>query len=96
MQINIVSEQLVTLTEAAKLLPDRPSSTTMWRWSRKGVGGKVLETITIGGKVYTSVEALQRFATCRGGNAPQSDHRSPAARERAIRKAEQELADAGI
>ena len=93
--IDIRTEQLVTLTAAAKLLPDRPSATTMWRWTTKGVRGRVLETVALGGKVYTSVEALQRFAV-HGGTPEQSTTRTPAARQRDIERAERELAEAGI
>ena len=94
--IDISTESLRTLTQAAKLFPDRPSTTTMWRWTTKGVRGRILETVTLGGKVYTSLEALQRFSVSHGGTAPQSTHRSPTARERAIAQAERELSEAGI
>lgn len=32
-------------------------------WSSQGVGGRRLETFKLGGKVYTTLEAIQRFAT---------------------------------
>ncbi len=49
----------------------------------------------IGGKPYTSVEALQRFAEQSGG-AGVVKIRTPAARRRAILRAEDELEEAGI
>jgi hypothetical protein len=93
--IDIQSEQLLTLADAAKLLPDRPSVCTLWRWRTRGARGRKLESIALSGKVYTSVEALQRFAAQQGGGSKPT-LRSPAARERAIRTAEAELAKAGI
>jgi hypothetical protein len=93
--IDIMTEKLLTLAQAAALLPDHPSTATLWRWRVKGRNGRLLETVTLGGKVYTSVEALQRFAEQSGGVILPS-MRSPTARERAINKAERELAKARI
>ena len=94
--IDISSEQMLTLTQAAKLLPGRPSVVTLWRWRSKGVKGRKLETVAIGGRTYTSREALERFARHDGGNAEAVAIRTPKQRERAIRQAEAELAKAGI
>ena len=94
--IDVTSETLITLPEAAALLPGRPSITTLWRWRTKGVRGRVLESVNIGGKVYTSEEALQRFAEYHGGSSVASPQRSPKERERAIASAERELEQAGI
>ncbi len=59
--IDVMAEQLRTFAQASKLLPDRPNVSTFWRWHRHGVKGVQLETVVIGGRRYTSVEALQRF-----------------------------------
>ena len=93
--IDITTEKLLTLAEAAALLPGRPSTATIWRWRTKGTCGRKLESIALGGKVLTSAEALQRFAQQLGG-ANNPAVRSPAQREREIRKAEAELKRAGI
>ena len=85
----------LTLTEAAKLLPDRPSTATLWRWRTEGVRGRRLESVVIGGKVYVSREAIARFAEQHGGIEPPSI-RSPAKREKEIARAEAALAAAGI
>ena len=65
MPIDIHQEQLVTLCEAAKLLPllnaKRISSNAIWRWCRKGVSGIHLEHVRIGGRIFTSPDALNRF-----------------------------------
>src|SRR5262245_65019394 len=61
-----LSEQLLSLPEAARRLPrltrDRPvSPATLWRWAHRGVRGVRLETWRLGGRTVTSVEALRRF-----------------------------------
>jgi hypothetical protein len=62
MAIDIHSEELRTLRQAAASLPGTPAPSTTWRWSRRGVRGIRLETVVIGGTRYTSLEALSRFA----------------------------------
>ncbi len=62
MAIDIRKEMLRTLAQAAHSLPGRVAPSTTWRWHRKGVRGIRLETVVIGGKRYTSEEALTRFA----------------------------------
>lgn len=95
--IDVSHERLITLSEAARLIPGRPHASTIWRWRTRGVKGRKLESVTIGGKAYTSREALQRFAVASGGTEPEPPTlRTPKARERAIAKAEKELSDAGI
>lgn len=59
--IDIKNEQLLTLSEAANTLPSRPHSSTIHRWRLRGIRGQRLETLLIGGRRYTSVEALGRF-----------------------------------
>ena len=93
--IDMSSETLITLPQAAAILPGRPSVATLWRWRLRGVAGRRLESVQIGGRVYTSREALQRFAQPSGG-APAATPRTTRQRERAIRAAERELADTRI
>lgn len=95
MAIDISTETLITMPQASARFPVHPSLCTLWRWRLKGIRGRKLETVIIGGTPYTSVEALARFARHEGGNdAPTI--RTPAARERAIELAERELKSAGI
>lgn len=58
-------EQLIPLKEIPKLLPRRRGKKvhyqTVWRWSKKGAHGVVLETTRVGHIRYTSQEALKRF-----------------------------------
>ncbi len=66
MAIDLQSETVMSLTEAAKTLPPidgrRIHVSTLWRWTRKGVRGVQLEHVRLGHRVCTSVEAVQRFA----------------------------------
>lgn len=98
MAIDINSESLLTFSVAARSLPGQPHVSTIHRWRLRGVRGIKLETALIGGIRYTSREALQRFSmrltAAADGTAPTI--RTPRQREAAIRRDEQELADAGI
>jgi len=92
-------EELLSLTDAAKQLPGRaggkrPHVSTLYRWVLKGMRGVRLEALPMGGMLYTSVEALQRFfaalARARGALAT-----TPSTNPR-IEAVERELARHGI
>lgn len=68
--IDIKMETLVSLKEGHKLgLQEAPTYRQMWRWVNDGVKIKTLpdrpvvrlESIVIGGAIYTSVEAFDRW-----------------------------------
>lgn len=66
MPIEIATETVMSLTEAAKILPRRragrkPHVSTLYRWAARGLKGIVLETVQVGGTTCTSREAMQRF-----------------------------------
>jgi hypothetical protein len=89
--IDPLSESLVTFTEATKLLPGRPNLATLWRWRTAGVRGIKLESVLVGGKRYTSREALQRFverttAVADGQPIPSRTSRQAERSRRAARK----------
>jgi hypothetical protein len=93
-----LSEKLLDLTAAAQILPGRPNVSTLWRWSARGVRGVKLETCVVGGKRFTSHEALARFAArcsaaADGTPVPVRTSRQRAAAQRA---AERELDEAGL
>ena len=69
MTIDIHGERLLTLSQVVRALPKKVAPSTIWRWYRKGIRGVVLETVLVGGTRYTSVEALNRFATTLTDNA---------------------------
>ena len=59
--------EYLTLTQAAKIAPGRPSSNGIWRWCRQGVrtrGGTIvrLEHIRAGGKLLTTATWIAEFA----------------------------------
>lgn len=65
MSINLEQEDLLSLTEAAKILPKingrKPAVSTLWRWCYRGLRGVRLDYLRMGRKVVTSSQALRRF-----------------------------------
>jgi hypothetical protein len=58
--------QTISLTQAAKLAPGRPSANCMWRWARRGVlarsGQRIkLEHLRVGGKIFTTPAWVREF-----------------------------------
>ena len=93
--INIRDERLLTLAEATHHIPGRVCMHTVHRWSLSGVaGGLKLETVKVGGRRFTSLEAIDRFIAARS----QPDYESVAAPTNvaAHDSATRELAEAGI
>lgn len=98
MPVSMETESLLSLSEASRYLPDRPHVSTLHRWRLRGIRGIKLETILVGGRRYTSREALERFtvavtAAASGEVVPVSASR---ARTQAIERAERELDAAGL
>ena len=66
MVIDPIHEDVVSLTEAARLLPSRrrgkkPHVSCLYRWTTVGCRGVILESIQVGGTRCTSKAALARF-----------------------------------
>lgn len=60
--IEPTKEKIVSLADAAMAFPGGAVHiSTLHRWRLRGVGGAKLETFKIGGKRFTSTEAIQRF-----------------------------------
>lgn len=64
--IDIASEQLISLAEAAGMLPcgrkgRYPNVKTVYAWTIHGCRGIVLETLQLAGRRATSKEAVHRF-----------------------------------
>ena len=91
--INLDSEHLLTFPEATRLLPHRPHISTLPRWRLRGIRGIKLECCLIGGRRYTSHEAVDRFsATVTAATAGERSRcRTPVRRERDIQRAERDL-----
>lgn len=109
MSIDITTEHVIRLTEAARMVgpgrQNRPTSVcTVYRWILTGLkspSGELvkLEGIRLGDKWVTSKEAMQRFAE---RLTPDVNVRSAPAprtarqRQRAVERVERELLEAGI
>lgn len=99
MSIDLATENLKTLNEAARTLPGGPVHvSTMHRWRLKGVHGVRLATILRGGIRFTSDEAIDRFfaAITSAADGDVQPALTSLQREREIRKAEREATEAGI
>lgn len=92
------NEHLLTPAEATREFPGRPALRTIWRWMQRGVRGVKLESITIGGRRFTSREAGQRFIEATTAAAATDRPKGQFTRERAeaLDRAERELDESGI
>ncbi len=61
----LTPERRLTLTEVAVIIGSqtgrRPSSSTCWRWALKGVRGKKLDVIRVGGVLYATMASVEAF-----------------------------------
>jgi hypothetical protein len=62
------SSDHITLCEAARRAPGRPSANSMWRWCRNGIiarnGERVrLKHVRAGGKIFTTADWVEEFCT---------------------------------
>jgi hypothetical protein len=102
MAIDPLSEQVITLADAARLCPrrrggKRPHVSCIYRWTTSGCKGVVLESIQIGGTRCTSREALARFfEALTYGPDHRPTVRSVASRQRAIEHAVRALEAEGV
>lgn len=86
----LFTDELMTLRQAAELLPGRPHVSTIWRWAMRGLaGGRRLRTTLVGGQRFTSRGDLEDFIRELNGDAPRPDPTE------AARKADEGLAAAG-
>lgn len=78
MSINLQEERLLTFREAAAYLPAgyTPRPSTWWRWWHNGHKNVRLETLVIGGRRYTSAEAVARFAEALTQQSDRPDRQS--------------------
>lgn len=95
---DILSETPVPISAAPKHVPGRPHAATIFRWHQRGIKGVRLETYVVGGKRYTSKEALRRFIerTTEARDGAPVEQAPSRRRQAEISKAEAELAAAGI
>jgi len=74
--INAIDDELLTMDQAAELIPGRggakTSISTLWRWRKRGFGGVRLEVVKVGGMVYTTKAAVLDFiSACNKGERKQ-------------------------
>ncbi len=65
----LAAETLLSLAEAAALIPGNPAPSTVARWAIHGVRGVRLESFVVGGKRRTSREAIDRFLAALNADA---------------------------
>ena len=65
----LFTEKMITLDEAAKLMPvpGARSKSSLYRWWRYGYNGVKLECRRVGRALFTSREAVERFAAALAG-----------------------------
>jgi len=65
MAIDILNEDVITLDEAARMVPGKNGGTihpfTVGLWASRGRKGVILESLLCGARRVTSKQALQRF-----------------------------------
>ena len=99
--IDPTTETLLSLADAARLLPRRragkkPHVSCLYRWTKTGCKGVILESIQVGGTRCTSKAALSRFfRRLTQATAPQPT-RTCARRQCAAAAAERELQREGV
>jgi hypothetical protein len=59
--IDTQREKLRLLAKSSPDVPGNPHPSTLVRWALRGIRGLKLETVVIGGRRYTSIEAIHRF-----------------------------------
>jgi hypothetical protein len=77
--LDLSRETPIRITEAHRYVPGSPSRPTVERWRLRGIRGIRLETVLVGGRRYTTEEAIDRFLTaCNGGQPvlPTSERRA--------------------
>jgi hypothetical protein len=90
---------IMTFAQVAQMIDEKfgvkPSVSTIWRWAKKGIGGKVLETIRIGRWYRTTPEAVERFLEqLSQGECQMSDGTAQTHHEPAIASARSQRAEA--
>ncbi len=100
--IDVIDETMSAVRDVPRHLPARRNGkrvhvSAVYRWSFRGLRGVVLETIRFGGTLYTSEEALQRFAESLSSTRLESAPPAPVPtrkRQRQIEVAERAVAAA--
>ncbi|HMO13032.1 MAG TPA: DUF1580 domain-containing protein [Pirellulaceae bacterium] len=92
---SILDQELLSIKQAAKLIPSKPHAATLFRWMTKGSRGHKLQSWLVGGQRFTTALAIEEFiGKLSGGSAPSGQPSK--SRQRAIEQAEKELSELGL
>jgi len=98
--IDVFAENLIAFPDVPKTLPPnngkRLHLSTLYRWAERGRHGVKLETICVGGRRFTSQEALQRFFNEVSGIKCPNTSTPTKSRQQSITRAERHLDAEGI
>ena len=95
--IDYEREELISFNSAPKHYPgQKPHIATCHRHRLRGVRGVCLETILVGGKRYTSREAIARFIRAINRQATRGSEQVEALEEATQKEVERRLDEAGI
>jgi len=97
-EIELETQDLLSITQAASRIPGRPHVATVHRWVHSGLQGVRLDSWKVGGKRFTSIEAIERFiaATTALSNGDSLQPRTRRVQEQAVSRAERIAQDHGI
>jgi Protein of unknown function (DUF1580) len=73
-------EELRSFAQISKEHPIHPSVASLWRWCLRGIKGHHCESLVYGGRRYSTLEAVDRFAAVLSANRSESE--PPASRQR--------------
>lgn len=103
MSIDHETETIITLGEACRAFPPKGvSDATLARWIHRGFKDMMLnsfvklETLVIGGRRFTSREAIARFIAAQNKENSEAPTITPAQRQRQSEAAQAELEKLGI
>ena len=72
----LIDEELIPFSAGIRSLPGRPHISSGYRYITRGIRGVVLESIVVGGRRWTSRQALRRFIAAVTAAANQSSDRA--------------------
>jgi hypothetical protein len=97
MAIDATKENVIPFNAARAHIPGRrPNLSTLHRWRLHGVRGRKLETLLIGGRRFTSEEAIQRFVRPEADPADTAASAVPPEVQARADRAQAELARFGV
>ena len=90
------TEFLIHFQQAGRAVPSNPSLCALHRWRLSGVRGVKLETLLIGGKRFTSTEAIARFIAAQNRDESPTQTLTASQRRTQAETANRVLQEAGI